>query len=228
MFKPTTLPEHRTQLNDLVHCSNCGASMTAMGDNYVCPTNTRPGPEPCPTTPINTGSLVRQVAAQLLRRVVNESTIALLTEDVQQIAEEKSSTQRQRLQRSESYIKDLGLLKEQVLRSVEQKLATYPEVAEEVNRINATKMGLAYESQIAQDELDTLAFISDPDGLREDAWSITTYLDDAGPEETWELLYIFVRDIRVGSESAEVFYSHPLPDQQGHGRITSDLIPLER
>ena len=228
MFKPTTLPEHRTQLNDLAHCSNCGAPMTAIGDNYVCPTNTGPGPEPCPTTPVNTGSLVRQVAAQLLKRVVNESTIALLTEDVQQIAEEKSSKQRQRLQRSESSIKDLGLLKEQVLRPVEQKLATYPEVAEEVNQINATKMGLAYESQIAQDELDKLAFISDPNGLREDAWSITTYLDDAGPEETRELLYIFVRDIRIGPESAEVFYSHPLPDEQGHGRITSDLIPLDR
>ena len=228
MFKRTTILGRETHLNSLAHCSNCGASMTAIGDNYVCPTNTGPGPDRCSTTPVNTGRLVRQVATKVLKRVVNESVIETLTEDVRRIAEEKSTMQRQRLHRSESSIKDLSGLLEQVLYPVEQELATYPEVAEEVNRINAAKMGLAYESQVAQDELDKLAFISAPDGLREDARNIATYLDDAGPAETMELLNIFVRDIRVGPESVEVFYSHPLPDELGRARITSDLIPLDR
>ena len=228
MFKPTTILGRETHLNGLAHCSNCGASMTAIGDNYVCPTNTGPRPDRCSTTPVNTGRLVRQVVTKVLERVVNESVIETLTEDVRRIAEEKSTMQRQRLHRSESSIEDLSLLLERVLYPVEQELATYPEVAEEANRINAAKMGLAYESQVAQDELDKLAFISAPDGLRDDARNITTYLDDAGTEETMEMLNIFVRDIRVGPESAEVFYSHPLPDEQGRPRITSDLIPLDR
>ena len=228
MFKPTTILRYETHLNGLAHCSNCGASMTAIGDNYVCPTNTGPGPDRCPTTPVNNERLLRQVAVKVLERVMNESTIELVTEDVRRMADDKSTMQRQRLHRSESSIKDLSSLLEQVLYPVEQELATYPEVAEEVNRISAAKMGLAYESQIAQDELDKLAFISAPDGLREDARNIATYLDDAGPAETMELLNLFVRDIRVGPESAEVFYSHPLPDEQGRARITSDLISLAR
>ena len=228
MFKTSTLPEHQTPLNGPARCSNCGTTMKVVGDNYVCPSNTKGGPDRCPTTPVNTGSLVRQVATQLLKRIMTDDTIALLTRDVQQTASETSSMQRQRLQDAEASLKDLGRLKEQVLQPVEQKLATYPDVAEEINRINATGMGLVYESQIAQDELEKLAFISDTEGLREDAQDITSHLDDADLDEMMQLLSIFVRDIRVGAESAEVFYSHPLPDEQGHARVTSDLIPLAR
>ena len=92
----------------------------------------------------------------------------------------------------------------------EQKLATYPEVAEEINHINAIKMGLAYESQVAQEELDKLAFISNTEGLREDARDIITYFQDAEPEEIRALLNIFIREIRVGPELAEILYSHPV------------------
>ena len=228
MFKTSTLPEHQTPLKSPAHCSNCGAPMNVVGDNYVCPANTKAGPDRCPTPPVNTGSLVRQVATQLLKRIMTDDTIELLTRDVQQTASENSGMQQQRLQDAEASLKDLGRLKQQVLLPVEQKLATYPDVAEEVNRINAAGMGLVYESQVAQDEIEKLAFISDTEGLREDARDITAHLDDADLEETMKLLSIFVRDIRVGAESADVFYSHPLPDEQGHARVTSDLIPLAR
>ena len=106
------------------------------------------------------------------------------------------------------------------------ELATYPEVAEEIDHINAIKMGLAFESQVTQEELGKLAFISNTEGLREDAQDIVTHLEDVGSEETRELLKIFVREIRVGPESAEIFYSHPLPDEQNHPRIASDQIDL--
>ena len=155
--------------------------MTPVGDNYVCPTNTSPGPDRCPTTPINIRTLAHQVAITLLKRIVDETTIDLLTQDIQQIARTNSTLQQQRLHRSESSIKDLSLLLQNTLHSVEQGLAKYHEVAEEVHRLNAAKMGLAYESQIAQLELDKLAFISDPQGIREDAREITTYLDHTAP-----------------------------------------------
>ena len=228
MFKASTLPDHQNPPSGSAHCSNCGAPMGVVGDNYVCPANTKGGPDRCPTTPVNTGALMRQVATQVLKRIMTEDTIGRLTRDVQQTASEKSSMQQQRLQDAEASLKDLGRLRQKVLRPVEQKLATYHEVAEDINRINATGMGLAYESHVAQDEIEKLAFISDTEGLREDAQDITTLLDDADLEETMQLLSIFVRDIRVGAESAGVFYSHPLPDEQGHARVTSDLIPLAR
>ncbi len=222
------LSNDRAPSIQLAHCSDCGTAMTVTGGNYICPMNLKRGQDRCTTSPINVASLIRQVAAQLLRRVITDETITLLTEDIQQTAAEKSSMQRQSLQNTEASIKDLGKLKEQLLHLVEQKLATYPEVADEVSRINATRMGLAYESQVAQDELDKLAFISDPEGLRKDAHDITSCLDDLDPEQTRALLGIFVREIRVGPDSAEVLYSHPLPDEQGHARVTSDLMPLAR
>jgi hypothetical protein len=223
-----TIPERQTSLNELAHCSVCGTTMALIGDNYVCPVNAERASDRCHTTPVNAGALVRAVATQLLKRVMTDDTVIMLTEDFQQSASEISNMQQRRLQNSEASITDLDKLKQQVLRPVELKLAIYPDVAQEVDRINATRMGLAYESQVAQDELDKLAFISDPEGLKNDAHDITSWLDDVDPEQTKALLSIFVREIRVGPDSAEVLYSHPLPDEQGHARVTSDLIPLAR
>ena len=226
MFETATLPEHQTPPKELVHCANCGTPMTAVGVNYVCLANAESGPDRCPTTPVNAESLVAQVVTRILKRVINDSTVELLTGDIQQMASEASSRQQEQLQCSESSIEVLNLLKEQVLQTVEQKLATYPEVAEEIDHINAIKMGLAFESQVTQEELGKLAFISNTEGLRKDAQGIVTHLEDVGSEETRELLKIFVREIRVGPESAEIFYSHPLPDEQNHPRIASDQIDL--
>ena len=228
LFKMATLSNDRAPSIHLAHCSNCGIAMTVAGGNYVCPMSLERGQDRCTTTPVNASSLVRQVAAQLLRRVMTDETVTLLTEGIQQTAAEKSNMQRQRLQNTEASIKDLGKLREQVLHPVEQELATYPEVAEEVSRINATRMGLAYESQVAQEELDKLAFISDAEGLREDAQDIITSLDDTDLEQEQALLSIFVQEIRVGLESAEIVYSRALPDEQGHARVTSDVVPLAR
>ena len=227
MFKSATLPEHQSPSNDLVHCANCGTPMAAIGVNYVCPVNAERGPDRCSTNPVNAERLVVQVVTQVLERVMNDSTIELLTADIQQAASEASSRHRERLQRSESSIEELDQIKEQALQTVEKNLATYREVAEVVNETNAARTGLAYESQIAQEELDKLAFISDTQGLREDAQDIINDLKDVGPEETRELLNIFVRRIRVGPESAEILYSHPLPDEQNHPRIASDRIALD-
>lgn len=226
MFKTSTLPMHRNPLNVPVNCDRCGTPMTADGVDYVCPKKAEDGPAGCLIMPINAESLSLQAAAQLLKRVMNDSTIEVLTQDVMRMSWEMSAMQEARLKGSESSIKELNLRQQQVLQPVEQELASYEEVAEEVHRINAAKMGLIYESQIAQEELDKLAFMMDPEGLKEDARDMAAYLKDADPEETRLLLSIFVREIRVGPESAEVFYTHPLPDEKNQPKIVSDRIAL--
>ena len=141
MFKMATLPEHQTPPNNLVHCANCGRPMAAIGANYVCLVNAEQGPDRCPTTPVNADKLVIQVITQVLKRIINDTTIESLTADVQQAVSEKSSTQQEQLQCSESSIEELYLLKEQVLHRVEEESATYGEVAEVVSQINTTRIG---------------------------------------------------------------------------------------
>ena len=226
MFKTATLPMHRNPLNVPVNCDNCGTPMTTDGADYACPTNAGHGPASCPITPVNAEILSLQAAAQILRRLTSDSTVAVLTGDVLRTSLEASRLQEERLQRSESSIEELNLLKQQLLEQVEKKLATYEEVAEEINRINAARTGLTYESQIAQEELDKLAFIADPEGLKEDAQNLAAHLPDADPEEIRMFLSIFVQEIRVGPESAEIHYTHPLPDEQNHPKIAFDRIAL--
>ena len=227
MFKTATLPDHQTPKNDLVHCANCGTPMTIVGADYVCLVNAEGGPDRCTTTSVDAESLVVQAVTQVLNRVINYSMTFVLAADVQQTVSEASSTQQERLQISESSIEELNRSKEQVLRTVEQNLTTYPEVAEVLNQINAVSLGLAYESHLAQEEIDKLAFIGDAEGLRQDAKDLVHNLEDVGPQETWDLLNIFVREIRVSPGLAEIFYSHPLPDEQNHPRIASDRIAID-
>ena len=225
MFKTGTPLEHRSVLSGIAHCSNCGALMTVVGTHYACPANMEGGAEHCSTTPIDAERLV---VAQPVKRVMTDSAIALLTNDIQEMASAKSRMQKERLQTSESSTEGLNSRKEKLLSPVEQGLTKYPEIAGEINDINATSMGLSYESKIARDEIDKLAFISDRDGLREDARDIATYIDHADPEETKELVDIFIQDIRVGPRWTEIFYSHPMPDEQDRARVTSDRIEPDR
>ena len=209
-----------------VNCDNCSTPMTTDGVNYFCPKNAEHGPHICATLPVSAESLAAQVATQLLKRLMNDMVVDVLTNDVQRAASEMSRRQGERLRETESAIVDLNLQQEKALRAVEQNLATYQEVAAEIHRINATGMGLAYESQIAQEELDKLAFISDPEGLREDARDMAAHLDDVDPDEIRQLLAIFVSEIRVGPESAVISYTHPLPDDENRPVVGFDRVAL--
>ena len=226
MFKTATLPEQRNPMDLPVNCDNCSTPMTTEGVYYLCPNNAGHGPHVCPTLPVNAEMLAVQVTTQLLKRLMNDDTVAVLAEDVLRTASEMSRRQGERLHSSESAIMELNQLKEQALRPVEQDLTTYQEAAADIHRINATTMGLAYESQIAQEELDKLAFISDREGLREDARDMAAHLDDADPGEIRQLLNIFVSEIRVGLELAEIFYTHPLPDDENRPEVGSDRVAL--
>ncbi len=226
MFKMATLPEQRNTMDLPVNCDNCSTPMTTDGVNYSCLKNAELGPHVCPTLPVNAEMLAVQVTTQLLKRLMNDVIVAVLTEDVLRAASEMSRTQRERLHNSESAIMELNHLKEEALRPVEQDLTTYQEAAAEIHRIYATTMGLTYESHIAQEELDKLAFISDPEGLREDARGMAAHLDDADPSQTEQLLNIFVSEVRVGLELAEIFYTHPLPDDENRPEVESDRVAL--
>ena len=81
-----TIPEHQTSLHELAHCSVCGTSMTLIGDNYVCPVNAERASDRCYNTSVNAGTLVHAVTTQLLKRVMTDDTVIMLTEDIQQTA----------------------------------------------------------------------------------------------------------------------------------------------
>jgi hypothetical protein len=82
--------------------------MTVVGTHYACPANMEGGAEHCSTTPIDAERLVRLVVAQPVKRVMTDSAIALLTNDIQEMASAKSRMQKERLQTSESSTEGLN------------------------------------------------------------------------------------------------------------------------
>jgi hypothetical protein len=79
--------------------------MTVVGTHYACPANMEGGAEHCSTTPIDAERLV---VAQPVKRVMTDSAIALLTNDIQEMASAKSRMQKERLQTSESSTEGLN------------------------------------------------------------------------------------------------------------------------
>ena len=86
--------------------------------------------------------------------------------------------------------------------------------------------GLAFESIVARNELEKIAFVSDEQGIRDAATSVDTWLGGNNPEEAQELLDLLVQKVTVGSESALIVYHVPMPAAGHPEGITEELVEL--
>ena len=226
MFKPTADQQRPVTLEGLVHCANCGSAMTRLTGEYYCPNNTGPG-QACDTPPADADHLLHLVVALLVDRVMTEETIQQAIEDVQGEAGKQSEPHRLKLEDTESAIADLNRRRGRALQEVEEKDRTYSDVSDDIDQINRTTMGLAYESLIARDELDKLEFVSDETGIRNTALDLQTYLGDSNPQGAQELLDLLIQEVRVSTTQALVTYTDPIPTREHPEGITSDRIALD-
>ena len=226
MFKPTTAQERPVTLEGLAHCANCGSAMTRAAGEYYCPKNTGPG-QACDTPATDAGHLLRRVMTVLVGRFMTEETIQQAIEDVQEEAREKSEPYRQKLEQTESAIAELNQRKNRALQQVEETERTYSDVSGDIDEINKTTAGLAYESLIARDELDKWDFLSEENGIRRASLDLETYLENSNPEAVQELLNHLLQDVRVSATEAMVNYNGPIPTREHPEGITTDRIPLD-
>ena len=226
MFKPTADQQRPVTLEDLVHCANCGSAMTRLTWQYYCPNNTGPG-QACDTPPADADHLLRLVVTLLVDRAMTEETIQQAIKDVQEEAGKQSEPHRLKFEDTESAIAELNRRRGLALQQVEEKEQTYSDVSDEIDQINQTTTGLAYQSLIARDELDKLEFVSDETGIRNTALDLETYLGDSSPEAVQELLDLLIQEVRVSATQALVTYTNPIPTREHPEGITTDRIALD-
>lgn len=227
MPKMAILPEHIAALSDVAKCSHCGRNMTLTGENYVCPSNEQDIPDSCPTVPVDGERLVRRVIHQSLKRVLTHSNIQSLVTDVQETLQPATVMQQERLRIAESAVERLNTRKEELLRSVDDDRRPDHDEAKELAKIEAEIAGFAYESQIARQELDKLNLIGNQAGLTQTARDPATFLDHADPQDTRDLVNMFIQDVLVGTGSVEIVYSIPVRDQDARETFVSDLLVLD-
>ena len=226
MVNPTTVRQTKPSLNDMVYCANCGGAMVNTGKRYYCPNTSVDSGRDCTTKPVYADHLRRAVVSELINRLITDDNIRIVTETIQETTAANADLQRLRMEQAEAAIADAKAKRHALLRLVEHGEKTYQDVASEIDTLDQTTAGLAFESMIARNELEKTTFVSDEDGIRDTAISMNTWLGTKNPDETQELLDLLVRKVTVGSDSALIVYHVPMPTDEHPEGVTEDLVEL--
>ena len=193
---------------------------------YVCPNNDCTRGAGCSTVSVDAERLAHQLIATLVNRVMTPSNLDEIVERIQQGASETLRTQQEKLDNTESAIEELNSRKLNLLTNVEYGETPYVEVVGQIENIEATRAGLAYESAISRGEIDKIEFVSNEQAIQSVAQDIGTYTEFADPALAKQLVGTFIADIQVGTTSSTVTYTHPIPGESNDELITSESFPL--
>ena len=213
MTELTGTRNHARVLNGIAHCAHCGNPLLKIGVNFTCPTLIADETDACPTQPINAQELLRAVVEQLIKRTINEQTTAQLVNAIQDEYANKSRRAQDNLDRTEAAITELNALKGRVVHPVEHGDSAYSEVADQIEEINQQTLGLSFEARLFRKEVDGYDFVTDEARIKANALDTATYLESATPEDTRDLLNLFVSSVDVANDGIVVHYTDQVPAQ---------------
>ena len=211
-------------LTDVIHCDSCGSRMVVNKANYVCLNHDQEAG--CSTASVDAERLAHQLISTLVDRVMTPRNLSDIVESIQQGASGKLLTQQDKLDETESAIEKLNSERTDILTQVEYGKVPYAKVADQLESIEGTRTGLAYESAISREEIDKLEFVSDQEAIQSVALDVATYTEFAEPKLAKQLVETFIEDIRVAATSCTVTYTHPIPGASNDELIKSESFPL--
>jgi len=228
MTEPTGIRDHVRVLNGVARCAHCAAALLKVGPNYACPTVIANRPGACPTDPIDGKDLLHLVVERIVSRTINDQTIEQIVVEIKNEYGEKALTIRESLDLTEEAISELNELKSNIVYRVEEGTEPFEEVNGQINEIDEKALGLAFEARLSRRKIEEYDFVADEDRIRTDAQDLSTYLSSATPDETKELLDMFVRSVDVDSDSVVVHYTDKVPGVAASGVLPSDRVRLHR
>jgi hypothetical protein len=201
--------------------------MVNVGGEYVCPRNVTRMQEPCSTMTINVDRLLRLVMTRLVDTLNTEDTATNVVSLIQDQAQTLSVQTRSYLDETELALMELNERK-RILRS---RAADDPPAQEayqwEIDQMDQPAAALAYQARISRRELDGHQFASDEERIRKNMTQVETYLDEADPADTAEMINLLVLNVTIGQDQAVVNYKGPLPKDGYPDGVTSERIPLD-
>ena len=226
MTSRTTAQENRHILAGIVKCDACGAVMVNVGGEYVCPRNVTKMQEPCSTMSINAERLLRAVMTRLVATLNNEPTASSVVSLIQEQAEATSAQARNYLDETELALMELNERKQIMRRRAAENPTVQDDFQEETDQMERRAAALAYQARISRRELDGHEFVRDEERIKENLTQVETYLDDADPADTAEMINLLIRDVTIGRDHAVVNYKAPIPKDGCPEGVTSERIPL--
>ena len=221
-----TSTQQGSVLSDVIHCSYCGATMIAINGRYVCPNHAQDRGADCSTASVDAERLAHQLIATLVERVMTPETVSNLVERIQKDAADKLHSQRDKLDNTESTIEELNAQKLEILARVEYRQIPYTDVVDQLETIEATSAGLAYESTISRTEIEKWEFVGNQEAIQSVAQDVATYTEFTDLALAKQLVNTFIKDIQVCATSSTITYTHPIPGETNGELVTSESFPL--
>ena len=223
MLEPTTVLQKGPDLTGMVWCNTCKIAMRRTGGEYSC---ANAGDGKCDTPSIGAVELLTRVITKLVDRMIASGADARLVENLQETILPAVDTQMNRFAAAQHNIMTLSKTKMRILRETKEGDRNYSEAARRVDEIDNTVAGLAYEFQVARDELDRLEFIREEEGIRDTVGDPRTYLESSVPDLVQELLELLLKEVRVTGDQAVIVYHDTISTEEQPEGVLTDKIPL--
>ena len=226
MLEPTGTRDHARALNGIARCAQCGDALLKIGPYYSCLKSAYSLERNCSLQPVNGEKLIRLVVERLIKRVINDQTTSQLVTAIQDEFRDRSQRVQENLDRTEAAIMDLNDMREQGIHPAEQGDVAMSEVIDRVEEIEQQSLGLSYEARLFRKEIDTYNFITDEGRIKDNAQDPSTYLEGTTPEDTRDLLNLFVQSVDVGNDEIVINYTNQVPRQARSDQNNVDWLPL--
>ena len=213
MLEPTGTRDHARALNGIARCAQCGDALLKIGPTYSCPNSTYTLKNTCNVQRVNGERLIHLVVERLIKRLINEQTTVQLVTAIQREYHDISQRAQQNLDRTEAAIMGLNELKELDIPPVEQGRSAYSDIINRAEEIDQLNLALSYEARLFRKEIDTYDFITEEARIKTNAQDPTTYLEGTTPEDTQDLLNMFVQSVDVGTHDIVINYTDQVPHQ---------------
>ena len=220
-------------LSGLLRCNACGKNLSASEAKsgrytyYVCQSLLKLGPEACSTPRLNARAFEKLIVDQIRDNILTESNIRDMVKLLDEEMDGVASEQRERLTAIEEELEDLNRRLGRIWQAIETTDIELADASERIREHRERKERLEIAAEEARELLsDRRRFLDSADTIAAFAEDMSEFLMTSELTETKAFVWSFVKEIKVGSNCADIIYSLPTPEDSPIGSVDNAEVSL--
>ena len=220
-------------LSGLLRCKTCGKNLSASEAKsgrytyYVCQSLLKLGSEACNAPRLNARAFEKLIVDQIRDNILTESNIRDLVKLLDEEMDGVASEQRERLTAVEEELEDLNRRLGRIWQAIETTDIELADASERIREHRERKEKLEIAAEEARELLsDRRQFLDSADTIAAFAEDMSEFLMTSELTETKAFVWSFVKEIKVGSDSADILYTLPTPEDSPIGSVDNSEVSL--
>ena len=207
-----------------VKCGNPGhdanmvvANSTSGGKKVMCSVKKNSGIQYCSTPDVELDDLLKTVGKSLKERLSNPEILQEQLETLIRNSGDYAAQEKKRQAAIAKRLREITQEKDNLMKALGKAEQDYPENVSDFNNalsaLNKEKEQLERQkNDIDEETAELMAFLADPEGLKEAIAEIGMAIDPEDLDLTKRFLQTFINRVDVFDQEATMYYSLPLPN----------------